>query len=134
MTLVATGCASGYKPSGATCVAVVDSDAQEELANCYSYDENGCLLCDPGYDLVEYPYYYDDTEGDKTSHVLHGCVERADNLAGCNGVGQFQQCKMCDLRGGYRPKEVFLDQLPHVPQSVICSNFDDKETNLSTFT
>jgi len=134
-------CKKDFKPDGAgACTAILATDKQPAVENCLGYDVptstpnffSKCRRCEPGFDLFSYSYNYDTAATAPDSQYLQICVEKGDNVKGCDGVSELEQCKYCDIENGYYPKEVILNNLPHLAQSMVCTNGED-ETALGMY-
>lgn len=116
------GCESGYVTSSSTsCIAYSGKETVRVVENCFSYSNNRCQSCTPGYRLITSQIY---TTDPKESDYLQICIPVGIEYKGCGDQGLWEHgCDGCDYAQGWWIKSVFIDsRTDGGDESYICTN------------
>lgn len=123
--LTATSCSLGKIVISGGCETIPNGHPeqiyQEPIENCIAYNKEGCVRCEPGYELVT---SFAGSRKVKVSPYYQSCLKYSENLKGCRiSIRPNGSCNGCDFMLGYYAKEVVVDGCPHeCIQGQICTD------------
>jgi hypothetical protein len=121
-----TACQEGFKiGDDGLCNALEPNDAQTVIENCLEYStdystESVCIRCQPGYDFLTHTLM--DLSSTASDTVFRLCLERPQNIHGCQGNLDNGSCMACNAELGYWADSVEYTRSPVEAQPMICKN------------